>query len=232
MCQLSVIARNNGRNRRASIPRPASSRLSASSFRLPPRRTSRKLHQTPRRTTRFAIAIANRNVADTAVPTKPPTCLAVSNRSCMAAAVAAIASDARMTMVEWPSENHSPTVCGRFPSCISLRTTLSMAAMWSASTAWRSPNTQASSAIPSSAGRSWNATQAQVQAMTLAAIRPPYSDADPRRPRSPPTMPLTRRGPQMQGIPAARRAHGATTDTRPRCPRRSQRTRTAPRCRD
>jgi len=33
-----------------------------------------------------------------------------------------------------------PTDSGRFPSCMSLRTTLSMAAIWSASTAWRSPN--------------------------------------------------------------------------------------------
>src|SRR6202795_5065247 len=40
-----------------------------------------------------------------------------------------------------PSEKNRPTDTGRLPSCISLRTTLSMVAMWSASTAWRSPST-------------------------------------------------------------------------------------------
>ncbi len=29
---------------------------------------------------------------------------------------------------------------GRLPSCMSLRTTLSIAAIWSAATAWRNPN--------------------------------------------------------------------------------------------
>ena len=33
------------------------------------------------------------------------------------------------TMVEWPSEKNKPTATGRLPSCISLRVTLSMAAM-------------------------------------------------------------------------------------------------------
>ena len=55
------------------------------------------------------------------------------------AAVAAIAMEPTMTMVECPSENIRPTDTGRFPSCISLRVTLSMAAIWSASTAWRRP---------------------------------------------------------------------------------------------
>ena len=44
------------------------------------------------------------------------------------------------TTVECPSEKKSPTATGRWPSCISLRVVLSMAAMWSASTAWRRPN--------------------------------------------------------------------------------------------
>ena len=46
MCQVCVMAPNSGRNSRASRPGPASSRLSASSFTWPPRRTSRKLRQT------------------------------------------------------------------------------------------------------------------------------------------------------------------------------------------
>ena len=31
--------------------------------------------------------------------------------------------------LEWPNENKNPTAKGRFPSCISLRVVLSMAAM-------------------------------------------------------------------------------------------------------
>ena len=37
-------------------------------------------------------------------------------------------------------EKKKPTPTGRLPCCISLRVTLSIAAMWSASTAWRRPN--------------------------------------------------------------------------------------------
>ncbi len=43
------------------------------------------------------------------------------------------------TTVEWPSEKKKPTPSGRWPSGISLRVVLSMAAMWSASKAWRMP---------------------------------------------------------------------------------------------
>ena len=75
------------------------------------------------------------------MPTTPPTSRTASSWPCRAAAVAAIAAAARSTTVEWPSEKKNPTESGRLPSCISLRTTLSMAAMWSASTAWRSPKT-------------------------------------------------------------------------------------------
>ena len=56
-------------------------------------------------------------------------------------AVAATTAAASTTTVEWPSEKNSPTESGRCPFSISLRTTLSIAAIWSASTAWRSPNT-------------------------------------------------------------------------------------------
>ncbi len=50
------------------------------------------------------------------------------------------------TMVEWPNEKKYPTLSGFFApstprrSCISLRVVLSMAEMWSASKAWRSPS--------------------------------------------------------------------------------------------
>jgi hypothetical protein len=38
--------------------------------------------------------------------------------------------DPTNTIVECPSEKYSPTVTGCLPSCISLRVTLSIAAMW------------------------------------------------------------------------------------------------------
>ena len=44
------------------------------------------------------------------------------------------------TTDEWPSEKKNPTLSGRLPSLISLRVVLSMAAMWSASKAWRIPS--------------------------------------------------------------------------------------------
>ena len=43
------------------------------------------------------------------------------------------------TTVECPSEKKNPTPSGRWPSFMSLRVVLSIAAMWSASKAWRSP---------------------------------------------------------------------------------------------
>jgi hypothetical protein len=89
---------------------------------------------------RLARPIASRNRAETAVPMTPPMPWNSSSRPCIAAAVAAITIEASTTTVEWPSEKKKPAECGDFPSCISLRTTLSMAAMWSASNAWRSPN--------------------------------------------------------------------------------------------
>ena len=46
----------------------------------------------------------------------------------------------RNTTEEWPREKKKPTLSGRFPSCTSFRVVLSMAAMWSASKAWRIPS--------------------------------------------------------------------------------------------
>ena len=83
--------------------------------------------------------MANRNSAETSVPATAPKVLNASKWSCSAVAVTAMAIESPTTMVEWPSEKKSPTPTGRWPSCISLRVTLSMAAMWSASKAWRKP---------------------------------------------------------------------------------------------
>jgi len=63
-------------------------------------------------------------------------------RTRFAMAFAPIASSiaSANTTVEWPSEKKNPTASGRCPSLISLRVVLSMAAMWSASKAWRRPS--------------------------------------------------------------------------------------------
>ena len=42
--------------------------------------------------------------------------------------------------LQWPSEKKTPTVVARRPDATSRRVTLSIAAMWSASTPWRQPN--------------------------------------------------------------------------------------------
>ena len=83
----------------------------------------------------FMTAIASRKNAETSVPMMPPTWWKESNSCLKASALAATATEASTTMVEWPREKKNPTVTGRLPSCISLQVTLSMAAMWSASTA-------------------------------------------------------------------------------------------------
>ncbi len=68
----------------------------------------------------------------------PPTAFSAST-FCSAPAVMATSTEAAKTMLEWPMAKNRPTLTGRWPSCISLRVTLSMAAMWSASIAWRRP---------------------------------------------------------------------------------------------
>ena len=88
-----------------------------------------KLRHTAWSTTKLTSAIPNRKRADTSVPITPPISLTASMRCCSTNAVAAMAMEPTMTMVECPSENMSPTVTGRFPCCISLRVTLSMAAI-------------------------------------------------------------------------------------------------------
>ncbi len=85
-------------------------------------------------------AISSRNAADTPVPITPPNSLKPSNLASSAPTDSATSSDAATTTVEWPNAKNIPTATGRLPSCISLRVTLSIAAMWSGSTAWRSPS--------------------------------------------------------------------------------------------
>ena len=77
----------------------------------------------------FAAAIASRKKAEMPVPTIPPILSNESNRSLIATEVNAMATESPTTMVEWPSEKKRPTPTGRLPSCMSLRVTLSIAAM-------------------------------------------------------------------------------------------------------
>ena len=88
-------------------------------------------------------AMAKRKIAETLVPISPPTCFSPELSSAAARDEGRARRHRRrqqQTTVEWPSEKKSPTPTGFFFSCISLRVTLSMAEMWSASTACRSPN--------------------------------------------------------------------------------------------
>ena len=84
------------------------------------------------------IPISSRKTADTLVPISPPISRKL-GMSLMNPAERAITTERATTTVEWPSEKKRPTPTGRWPSCISFRVVLSMAAMWSASTAWRRP---------------------------------------------------------------------------------------------
>ena len=83
--------------------------------------------------------MANRKVADTSAPDRAEGDEGLEPVLEAGAENTAIATESATTTVEWPSEKKKPTPTGRLPSCMSLRVTLSMAAMWSASKAWRSP---------------------------------------------------------------------------------------------
>ena len=74
-------------------------------------------------------AMANRNSADALVLMTPPTAFIESKRDVSADAANATPTDMRTTIAEWPSEKKRPTPTGRWPCCISLRVTLSIAAI-------------------------------------------------------------------------------------------------------
>ena len=90
------------------------------------------------------IPIRYRNEPETSVPIRPVVCCRVEDSSATAPpsarTPAASSTASTSTTVEWPSEKKKPTLSGRWPSAISLRVVLSIAAMWSASNAWRSPS--------------------------------------------------------------------------------------------
>ena len=92
---------------------------------------------------RFSSPITTRKTPETLVPRRPPTSfswpLSLTTLWTMVLAAKPRRTAIRKTTVECPSEKKKPTATGRFPSCSSLRVELSMAEMWSASKAWRSP---------------------------------------------------------------------------------------------
>lgn len=82
----------------------------------------------------------NRKDAETVVPISAPTSRSGAKRAVSAADSSAMPAQASTTTVEWPGEKNRPTPVGFWPCPTSLRVTLSMAAIWSASTAWRRPS--------------------------------------------------------------------------------------------
>ena len=81
----------------------------------------------------------------------------------------AMAQHTMKTTVLCPMENQNPTEMGIVPRCIKLRVTLSMLAMWSASTAWRSPNVHAKITGASRDGHASEAIPAAERQSTFAA---------------------------------------------------------------
>ena len=75
-------------------------------------------------------AMASRKNAEAPVPMRLPIDLEILQSGPAARTPSpAIAATASAIDSEWPSEKNRPTETGRLPSCISLRTTLSMVAM-------------------------------------------------------------------------------------------------------
>ena len=84
-----------------------------------------------------------RNVPETPVPIQPVTSCSVDCRLTgppSGRTPIANRNASANTIDECPSEKKKPTLIGRLPSAISLRVVLSIAAMWSASNAWRRPS--------------------------------------------------------------------------------------------
>ncbi len=139
------------RSSRFSTPRLSSWCSSAASSNSP-WRIRLNTRRMPTSTTRLRIAITYRNTPDTDVPMRPVALCSVdeSSSTCPASARTPRESSrhSAKTIVECPSENQNPTDSGRWPSAISLRVVLSIAAMWSASNACRMPSVNAVTPSP------------------------------------------------------------------------------------
>jgi len=80
-----------------------------------------------------------RNVPDTPAPIVPPQVCNPGRSALTVLAATARPAVSAKTIVEWPSEKKKPTPSGRLPCARKVRVVLSIAAMWSASNAWRRP---------------------------------------------------------------------------------------------
>mmetsp|Transcript_71786 Transcript_71786/g.115911 ORF Transcript_71786/g.115911 Transcript_71786/m.115911 type:complete len:213 (+) Transcript_71786:195-833(+) len=94
---------------------------------------------------RFSPPTANRKLPEIDAPMTPPTSVKFCKWCFMKSLANATAMHIRTTTEEWPRAKKNPTVAGRLWLVVSLRVTLSMAAMWSASTACLSPKEYARS---------------------------------------------------------------------------------------
>ena len=125
-------------------PRVVELRASSSASSNSPRRMRRKTRTMLDQETRLRIPITNRNVPETIGPISPVAVCSAEPSSSTAPlsprTPTTTSTPSAKTIVEWPSEKKKPTLSGRWPSAISLRVVLSIAAMWSASKAWRRPS--------------------------------------------------------------------------------------------
>ena len=80
-----------------------------------------------------------RNVPDTPAPAYAPQSWKPGMLDLTVVAATASPVTSENTTVEWPSEKKNPTPSDRLSSCRNFRVVLSIAAMWSASNAWRRP---------------------------------------------------------------------------------------------
>jgi hypothetical protein len=85
------------------------------------------------------MPISHRNTPDTLAPMMPPTCWKSAMCDSTTLAATARPRQSASKMLECPSEKRNPTPSGRSPFCSMKRVVSSIAEMWSASKAWRSP---------------------------------------------------------------------------------------------
>jgi len=119
----------------------------------------------------FMKPSTTRKTAETVLPMMPPTREKPSKRFSTAAAVDATTMDVMITIVLWPREKNVPTVTGLCPDAISLLVIKSMAEMWSASKACRSPNVQDNTAVEMSFGCLLSTVPTTIHTRMLMVIR-------------------------------------------------------------
>ena len=126
ICQLRDTMRNSGRNMRASKPRPESRRSSSCSATGSPRRAAAKALPDAAQNDEIDDGDGEQEKRRSAGADDAADRLELLEAALQRERRAAIAATASAIDSEWPSEKNRPTETGRLPSCISLRTTLSM----------------------------------------------------------------------------------------------------------